>query len=104
MPSNRTPINRPPRRQITAEMIELFEKCRQMRVERSDLQWEPEGKRGAYIELACRLDRLLGRRPWQLSVLDAGTKPVENDRRTLVDWQRARSLRRQLIEAARTAS
>jgi len=103
MPTNRTPINRAPRRLITPEMVELFERCCQMRVERSDLVWEPDGRRGEYIEAANTLHRLLGGKPWQLAVLDAGTKPVESDRRILADWQRARTLRRQLIQAARTS-
>jgi hypothetical protein len=103
MPSNRTPIDRRPRRLITAEMVELFKRCRQMRVERSDLVWEPEGRRGEYIEAATMLHRLLGGKPWQLNVLEAGRKPLEDDRRVLADWQRARTLRRQLIQAARTA-
>jgi hypothetical protein len=104
MPTNRTPITHAPRRQITAEMVALFQRCRQMRVERSDLRWEPEGKRGEYIEAATMLHRLLGGKPWMLSVLDAGRKPLETDARVLADWKRARTLRRQLIAAARTSS
>jgi hypothetical protein len=84
-------------------MIDLFRRCHAIRRNRDDLYWEPDGKRGEYIELATTLHRLLGGKPWQLAVTEAGTKPVEDDPRILRDWQRARTLRRQLIEAARTA-
>src|SRR5262249_10675990 len=101
MPTNRTPINRTPRRLITTEMIELFKRGHAIRIARDDLYWEPEGKRAEYIEVSCALHRLLGRRPGQLGVLEAGPKPLEDDARILADWQRARTLRRQLIQAAR---
>jgi hypothetical protein len=105
MPTNRTPIDRTPRRQITSEMVALFQRCRQMRVERSDLRWEPEGKRGEYIEAATMLHRLLGGKPWQLNVLEAGRRPLQDDDpRIVADWRRARTLRRQLIAAARLPS
>jgi hypothetical protein len=103
MPSNRRPINHAPRRQISGEMIELFKRCHAIRRARDDLRWEPDGKRGEYIEAAAMLHRLLGGKPWMLSVLDAGRKPLETDARILADWRRARTLRRQLIQAARTA-
>jgi len=104
MPSNRTPINRAPRRLITPEMVELFQRCHAMRRERDDLEWEDEGgRRAEYIKLKNLLHRLLGGQPWQLDVLEAGRKPLESERRILADWQRARTLRRQLIAASRTA-
>jgi hypothetical protein len=105
MPTNRTPITHAPRRQITAEMVALFQRCRQMRVERSDLEWEPAGRRAEYIELATQLHRLLGLKPWQCDPLDAGRPPLrQDDPRILADWRAARSLRRLLIGLARLPS
>src|SRR5262245_30717974 len=83
MPTNRSPISRTQRRLITAEHVRLFQRCHAIRRDRDDLYWEPDGKRGEYIELATQLHRLLGLKSWQTNVLDAGSKPVETDARVL---------------------
>jgi hypothetical protein len=103
MPSNRTPISRPPRPRISPEMLAAYQRALEILEAGGDEDWEEEGgNRREYLNLSMLLHRALGRKPWMYDVLDIdlGDPDVDEDPGDLGDWRGAVGAARAL-EAAR---
>jgi hypothetical protein len=93
MPTTRTPIRRPRRSQLPAEVIDLYRKARQL--EEEGLGVYPGQTWREHNSLRWAIARALGRKPWMHSVLDAiGEPPADDDAGR--DWHGAVALRAQL--------
>jgi hypothetical protein len=97
MTTKRQPRHRPLLPKITAEAVRLFVTCRSMD-ESDDEDAQPQRN-----ELAVRLHRLLGRKPWEPCVLDVHKEPIPPDEVGTKSWHSAWAARRALEEAAEAA-
>src|SRR5262245_25632413 len=109
MVTNRTPVSPDLRWLIGPEAVRLFTECRALEESGAAEVWEDDdadGRRGQYLERSRRLDRALGRSPWDEDVLDIfGPHPPEwmREKENIASWRSAWALRRQLEQAARVA-
>jgi hypothetical protein len=91
MPTNRTPLSRRSRPFLTAEAVALFRLCRGI-IDRGEEEVRHEELRDARV----RLHSLLGRRLWEVDVLDAA-EPTDG-----YDASGAHALYRALAALARS--
>ena len=91
--------------QITDEIVQLFQRCLEIRSFDDDQFWEAEGgRRHEYIEAKLALHLRLYLHPWECSPVDVESREAPNYGANhewwLASWHRARELRAELMKAA----
>jgi hypothetical protein len=104
MGTRRTPKTRRAISRVTPAAVELYRLCREIEDVGLDEKWERDGgRRRESLNARLELRRMLGIRPWQVSVLevDQGEPPPYERRRPhrIESWARAQALQRELEQA-----
>ncbi len=98
MPTNRTPINRPPRSQITPRAVALFKRALEIEACDDNEFWEDDGgRKREYLDVADQLHQALGLKPYEPSPLDCDGEPPSWEGHPEL-WRKAAELRKALIE------
>jgi hypothetical protein len=78
---------------VTADMVALFRRGREILAAGDDRRWEDEGgRRREFLDLTSLLHQRLGRRPWQCDVFDVADDAgpsADDDERSAIAARRA---------------
>ncbi|MHC2661692.1 hypothetical protein ACMA5K_05715 [Bradyrhizobium diazoefficiens] len=102
MTTKRTAIRRALKANITPLALQTYVRARDLLDNHDIERWEERGgRRREYLDAADALDVMLGRKPWQTSIMDCVGEEAAPDYVTPTnDWQGARDFLTALEEAA----